>query len=264
MLLHQAAMAHEFWLAPQKFSYQAGGKFFLRWQAGENFTGENWGGTKEKAMMLRAFSNNYQYDLQPFMSMAKGDSVKLDTIIYAGNYTIAYQGTNSFIETAADTFNTYLAEDGLANALLWRKENNKDTARGREYYQRSAKTLLRIKSTMKKSDFMKTSFIASPTGLTLDIVPQDNPYNIKQPTKMQFNIYFLNRPLRDGLVRVWHKVNGKVEVKTFHAIKGLVEIQIEPSGIYMVSLVKMEAIKGDTKADWQSYWGSLTWGYDDN
>jgi len=262
MLLHQTATAHEFWLAPQKFSYQAGEKFYLRWQVGENFTGENWGGTKDKAVFLRAFSNNYQYNLQPFMNMNKGDSVKLDTIVYAGNYTIAYQGTNSFIETTADTFNTYLAEDGLANAMLWRKENNKDTARGKEYYQRCAKTLVRIKSTMKKSDFMKSSFIASPTGLVLDIVPLDNPYNLKQAAPMQFNIYYMNKPLRDGLVRVWHKVNGKTEIKIVQVTKGLLETTIVPNGDWMISLVKMEVLKGDPKADWQSYWGSLTWGYD--
>jgi uncharacterized GH25 family protein len=263
LLIQLQAKAHECWLVPQKFSYQAGEKFFLRWQVGENFTGENWSGSKEKAVMLRAFSNNYQYDLQPFMSMVKGDSVKLDTISYAGNYTIAYQGNNSFIETAADSFNTYLAEDGLANAILWRKENNKDTVRGRELYQRSAKTLIRIKSTMKKSDFMKSSFIGSATGLMLDIVPMDNPYNIKSATNMQFTIYCNYRPLRDGLVRIWHRVNDKTEVKTVQVVKGLLETTIEPTGTWMISLVKIETLKGDARADWQSYWGSLTWGYDE-
>ncbi|MES2774066.1 MAG: DUF4198 domain-containing protein [Bacteroidota bacterium] len=257
------ASAHEFWLEPQKFSYQAGDKIFLRWLVGENFTGVNWGGNKEKTVTLRAFSNNYQYDLQPFMSMEKGDSIKLDTISYAGNYTIAYQGNNSFIEIAADSFNTYLAEDGLVNALQWRKENNKDTARGREYYQRCAKTLVRIKSTMKKSDFMKSSFIASATGLLLDIVPLDNPYNLTQAASMQFNIFFKHRPLRDGLVRIWHQVNGKTETKTVQVIQGLINVPIEPTGKWMISIVKMEPLKGDAKADWQSYWGSLTWGYND-
>lgn len=263
MLVQLPVKAHEFWLAPQKFSYQAGEKLFLRWHVGEDFTGQNWGGNKEKTVLLRAFSNNYQYDLQPFLSAVKGDSVKLDAITYAGNYTIAYQGNNSFIEMAADSFNTYLAEDGLANVLQWRRENNKDTTRSRESYQRSAKTLVRIKSTMKKSDFMKTSFIASPVGLALDIVPLDNPYNLKQTTSMQFNIYFSGRPLRDGLVRVWHKVNGKTEVKTLQVIKGLLETTIEPNGTWMISIVKMELLKGDSKADYQSYWGSLTWGYEE-
>ena len=262
ILLQLYATAHEFWLAPQQFSYQAGEKIFLRWQVGEGFTGQNWSGNKDKTIMLRAFSNNYQYDLQPLMTMAKGDSIKLDTMAYAGNYTIAYQGNNSFIEMAADSFNTYLQEDGLTNALLWRKENNKDTLRGREYYQRSAKTLVRIKSTMKKSDFMKSSFIASPVGLSLDIVPQDNPYNLKQTAVLPFNIYFQGRLLRDGLVRIWHTVNGKTQVKTIQISKGLLETPIEPTGTWLISLVKMEPLKGDVKADWQSYWGSLTWGYD--
>ena len=40
---------------------------------------------------------------------------------------------------------------------------------GREYYQRSAKTLIRIKSTMKKSDYMKSSFVASAAGLSQSV-----------------------------------------------------------------------------------------------
>ncbi len=113
-LIQEQSSAHDCWLIPQRFSYKAGKKIFLRWQVGQNFIGENWNGFIEKFLMIGAFSNNYQYDLQPFMSMVTGDSIKLDAISYAGNYTIAYQGNNSFIETAADSFNTHLADDGLA------------------------------------------------------------------------------------------------------------------------------------------------------
>ncbi|MEO7311599.1 MAG: DUF4198 domain-containing protein [Chitinophagaceae bacterium] len=262
LLLQCPAAAHEFWLAPQKFSYQAGEKVFLRWQVGEDFAGTNWGGNKEKAVMLRAFTNNYFYSLQPLMTEVKGDSVKLDTLNFAGNYTIAYQGSNSFIRIAADSFNRYLAEDGLANVIQWRNENGKDTAAGREYYQRCAKTLIRVKSTMKKSDYMKSSFVANAAGLALEIIPMDNPYNLKEPGTIPFNIYFQGRPVRDGLARVWHRVNGKTEVKTLQVIKGLVELPIDPTGTWMLSLVKMEPVKNDPAADWQSYWSSITWGYE--
>ncbi len=149
------------------------------------------------------------------------------------------------------------------NAILWRKEYNKDTMRGRELYQRSAKTLICIKSTMKNSDFMKSSFISSSTGLLLDIVPMYNPYHIKSATNMQFTIYYNYSPLRDGLVRISYKVNGKTEVKTVAVTKDLLETTIEPTGTWMISIVKIEPLKSNALADWQSYWGSLTWGYDE-
>jgi len=253
--------AHEFWLAPQKYSWQSGEKLWLRWQVGENFRGDNWSGSREKALQLRAYSNIYSYDLLPYLGNAKGDSAKLDTIKVAGNFTIVYQGKNSFIQMRADSFNAYLKEDGLTNAIQWREDNHRDTSIGRELYQRSAKTLIRTKSTLRKSDFLKNSFFVIQSGLSLDIVPLDNPYNILQPTKMQFNIYFQGRLLRDGLVRIWHKLNGSTTVKTTQVIKGVVEADIEPNGEWMISLVKTEPLKDNAIADWHSYWGSLTWGY---
>jgi len=261
LVFFQQLHAHEFWLSPQKFSYQAGEKVFLRWRVGENFEGANWTGNNEKCNALRAISNNYQYDLLGYLSANKGDSVKLDTINYAGNYTMFYYGKNSLMEMDAAAFNTYLEEDGLTNALQWRKENHMDTAKGREYYQRCAKALIRIKSTLKKSDYMKTSFFGGSMGMPLEIVPTDNPYNIKTTTNMLFNVFYLSRPLRDGTVKLWHKVNGKTDVKTVPVTKGVIAVDIEPVGEYMISLVKMEPSKVDNKADWQSYWGSLTWGY---
>jgi len=262
LFLQLQSSAQELWLEPQKFSYQAGEKNFIRFRSGENFVGQNWTGSRENIALLRAFSTNYQYDLLPFMGMAKGDSARLDTMNFAGNFTIAYQSQFSQQQMDAASFNAMLNNNGLANVLLWRQENNKDTAMGKFSFQQSAKALVRIKSTMKKSDYMKSSFIAYSVSLPLEIVPLDNPYNIKEATTMQFNIFLWNRPARDGLVKVWHTVNGHTEVKTLQVIKGLVDIPLEPTGSWMISIVKMDPIKNNPTADWQGYSSSLSFNYE--
>lgn len=66
------SIAHEFWLLPQQFSYQAGQKVYVRFQVGENFTGENWHGDKDKINLLKATSNNYQFELIPFLENLAG------------------------------------------------------------------------------------------------------------------------------------------------------------------------------------------------
>lgn len=254
--------AHEFWLLPQFFSYQAGQKVVVRFQYGEHFTGENWHGENSKIISLKASSNNYQFDLAPFVSTVAGDSVRLDTIIYPGNYTITYQGKNSYLELEAKKFNAYLEEEGLLEALRARQLMHQDTALGKESYQRCAKTLVRIKSRMGKSDFLKTSFYNSSMGLPLDIVPIDNPYNLKQPGTISFNVYFQGKLLRSGKVILWHKTAGKTDQIMLDMEAGVAKANITPGGTWMVSLVKMipDPIKGT--GYWQSYWGSLTWGYD--
>lgn len=254
--------AHEFWLLPQIFNYQAGQKVYVRFQVGENFTGENWHGDKDKMNLLSATSNNYQFNLLPSMGTTAGDSVRLDTIIYPGNYTITYHGKNSYIELEAKKFNAYLEEEGLLEALRYRKLAGQDTAVGRENYQRCAKTLIRIKSRMGKSDYLKTSFYVAPTDLPIDIVPLDNPYNLKQPGLISFNVYFQNRLLRTGKVMLWQRLNGKTTQTVLDVEAGIVKANINPAGTWMISLVRMiqDPVKGS--GYWQSYWGSLTWGYE--
>ena len=47
---------------------------------------------------------------------------------------------------------------------------------------------------------------------------------------------------------------------------GEIKFPVTGSGKWMVSVVKMERLEKETQAHpiaigWQSYWGSLTWGY---
>ena len=238
-----------------------GKKVYLRFQVGEDFTGENWHGNNDKMNLLRATSNNYQFDLAPFLGTVPGDSVRLDTIIYPGNYTLTYYGKNSYIELDATKFNEYLEQEGLLEALRARRLMHQDTIIGRESYQRCAKTLIRIKSRMGKSDYLKTSFYVAPTALPLDIVPLDNPYNLKQPGTISFNIYFQNRLLHSGKVMLWQRLNGQTKQTVLEIESGVVKATIDPAGTWMISLVQMiqDPVKGT--GYWQSYWGSLTWGY---
>ena len=162
----------------------------------------------------------------------------------------------------AKKFNTYLNEEGLLEVLRHREVYNQDTSAGRENYQRCAKTLIRIKSRMGKSDYLKTSFYTSPAGLPLDIVPIDNPYNLKQPGIISFSIYFQNKILRGGKAWLWQRKGGKTTKIAVDIENGVVKATIDPTGTWMLSLVKMveDPIKGN--GYWQSYWGSITWGFD--
>ena len=262
MLLSSRLLAHEFWLLPQMFSYTVGQKVAIRFQVGENFIGNNWTGNQEKAILLNAASNNYRFDLLPYLGKAMGDSASLDTVLYPGNYTITYQGKNSYIEMEAAKFNAYLEEEGLLEALRHRQVYNQDTMTGRESYQRCVKTLIRIKSRMGKSDYLKTSFYTSPAGLPLDIVPVDNPYNLKGPGEISFSIYFQGKILRGGKAFLWQRKGGKTTRTEVNIDNGIAKATIDPTGTWMLSLVKMieDPVKGN--GYWQSYWGNITWGYD--
>jgi hypothetical protein len=262
MLICSVASAHEFWLLPQIFSYQVGQKVFLRFQYGEDFTGTNWNGNAEKASLLNAASNNYKFDLLPYLGTPTGDSARLDTILFPGNYTITYWGKNTYIEMDAQKFNNYLQEEGLEDAIRHRQAYNQDTSVGKENYMRCAKTLIRIKSRMGKSDYLKTSFYTSTAGLPLDIVPIDNPYNLKTAGDISFNIYFQGKLVRGGKAWLWQRKGGKTIKTAINIENGVAKATIDPSGTWMLSLVRMVVDPAKGNGYWQSYWGSITWGYD--
>ena len=166
---------------------------------------------------------------------------------------IALNNTNKHIELEADKFNDYLKEEGLDGVLAWRKAHNALDKKGREMYQRCVKTLLQVG---KKHD----EVYRQNTGMRLELIPQQNPYTTKQ--SLTFQVLFDNKPIDKALVLVWQKGIEKPELRKLRTDKsGKVSFSFEPKGIYMVSTVHMVPYSKPEEADWQSYWGSYTFGF---
>ncbi|MCU0333469.1 MAG: DUF4198 domain-containing protein [Chitinophagaceae bacterium] len=252
LLLLTTAEAHEFWLEPIRFS---GKTFVVRFRVGEHFAGDNWKGDFNKVRLL-SLLNHQQANALPAATLlpAAGDSLRLQAPL-DGTQTLIYNGTNTYIELAPAAFAAYLQEDGLTDVLAWRKEQGKDSTVGREYYQRSVKTLLQNGRTLHPVNY--------PTELPLDIVPLQNPYGLQKSGTVAFNVFFKQRPLPQAMVKVWHRSSrGVVKSYDLPMTNGRVEVPVTTDGRWMISLVKMVPHTADQTADWQSYWASITWGYD--
>jgi uncharacterized GH25 family protein len=185
----------------------------------------------------------------------EGDSVEY-FMIDEGTNLIAFNSNNAFIDLEPVKFNEYLEEGGLYEALEYRKKNNEMGCNGREFYQRCAKTLLQV------GDVKDQSFGIS-TSLPIDIIPSSNPYLLKNKEQLKVKIYYKKSPIANTLVKVWHRKNDKtkkIELKT--DANGEISFPVTLSGIWMISTVKMERLFDNPICDWQSYWGSLTWGYE--
>ncbi len=172
-----------------------------------------------------------------------------------GTNLIAFNSTNTFIEIEPAIFNKYLLEDGLTNAIEYRKINNETDSIGRELYQRCAKTLIQVGN-------IKTKTYSVDSDMPLEIIPETNPYQLKQKDSFQVNVFFQKQALVNTLVKIWHRENNittTTDLRTNE--KGEIKFPVTTSGKWMISLVKMLRLEKDSTAQWQSYWGSLTWGY---
>lgn len=259
-------MAHEFWIAPVKFYYQVNDTLQLRLLVGENFTGENWGVGKEKLKRLELISAHAK---QNILDLYSPDSLEATSVVLnnEGTQVIVFNNKGSYIELDAEKFNAYLIEDGLYNTIEWRKAHQQDTAKGKEWYQRSVKSIIQVGN--KLSDMYR-----QPTGLPLDMIILKNPYSLNTETKCEVLVLFNGKPLQNSLVKLWRKTNTNVTMQEFKTnTAGKVKLTIVPEGNYMISAVHMERTdklpeyllvqpsKSGESADWQSFWGSLTFGY---
>ena len=248
-------LAHEFWLDPEKFIYKRAEKVNIRFLVGENFEGENWTGNNERIKSLQIYYGGVNDDLSPVVTEATGDSIEY-LMIDEGTNLVAFNSNNSFIELEPSKFEEYLKEDGLIEALDYRKKNNETGCNGREFYQRCAKTLVQV-GDQKDKTYLFT------TDLGIDVIPYTNPYQVSNNELFRAKILYKRSPMRNGLVKVWNRVKNKTVKKELRTdASGDIAFRITTKGKWMISTVKMERLTDNPVADWQSYWGSLTWGYE--
>ena len=247
--------AHEFWIMPSKFRLQPDEFFTLNFYVGEDFNGELWAKRRERTARFTHFSKRRQEDLTALaIKSDSGDVVlKFNTV---GTHLLSFESKNSFIGLDAAKFNNYLKEDGIDNIYDLRKKTGTLTKNSRELYRRCVKTLVQVGD--------KTDKIYGRTiGTTLEVVPLKNPYDLKLGDEMSVQILYEGKPLTDKLVVVWNKSQG---VKTRHQQyrtdkKGKIRFPLDKKGDWMVSLVQMIPISDNAKADYQSLWGDLTFGF---
>jgi uncharacterized GH25 family protein len=247
--------AHEFWIQPDKFIYKRGETINVKFLVGENFNGDIWTGDRDKIANLRYYFDDVtDKNLDDNLGIGKGDSLQL-AMLDEGTAMITMNTKNSFIDLEAKKFNEYLREDGLTEALEYRQKNGDTIKNGLEYYQRSVKTIFQVGS--KTTDAYKRK-----TELPLDIIPAEHPYTVAKDGNFKIKVFFLGQKLKKTKIKVWHRLDDKVSQLEYTTDDdGEAKIFLSPEGEWMVSCVKMVRLQNDSQAEWQSYWGSLTWGY---
>lgn len=247
------ALAHEFWLEPDRFLASVGDTISLRVLVGENFTGEPSEGRKNWIIQYRHHTATGTTNLTPGLA---GDTygnvpVRLTT---PGTHLFSFANTPKFLSMRADSFLLYLREDGLDAVIEARRERGESSQRSRERYQRCVKALVQVGG---QPDATATK----NTGMPLEISPVQNPYGQRPGQLATFSILFQNKPLANALVRYWTRdaANHLHQEKQRSDAKGQVRFRLR-AGRNMVSLVQMVRDTDPAQADWHSYWGSLTFG----
>lgn len=253
------ALAHEFWLEPQQYIFSRTDEINIRFKVGEAFTGDNWTGNNEKVKELKLYYADIVDDLSDALGDENGDSLQF-SLHEEGTAMVTFNNVNSFLQTETKEFNAYLTEEGLQHAINYRRKHNQTDSVGREFYQRSVKTIVQVGA-------LKTEVYKKQTTLPVDIIPLSHPYKLATGDSLKVRVLFKGEPLVNAKIRLWHKLLNKVKDTSYTSnARGEISFPIKPIGEWMLSCVAMERLTdepGLTAIDtgWQSYWGSFTWGY---
>lgn len=248
--------AHEFWLMPDKFKLDSPATNQLVFRVGEDFIGNIWEKRAERTLSLMHYTKNNAFDLTP--STFQSDSIPIGLMLEnEGTHLLAMESNNSFNTLEAEKFNHYLKEDGNEAVYQLREKNGTANVASRENYRRCAKTLIQVG---RKTDDTFKRILGTP----LELVPLQNPYRLQQGDKLTVQVLYEGKPLPNKMIMTWHKHTASDAAKPqthYTDAKGLMTFPLTDTGNWMVSTVHLIPLENNPKADYQSYWGNLTFGF---
>lgn len=247
-LLTGRVFAHDFWLEAQPFYTESGKTVDLSVHVGNDFAGES----------LPNIVNWYtDFSLYQATSKTKvkgelgRDPAGFFIPEQNGTYAIGYQSTFSYVEIDSDTFNRYLKEEGLDNAIDYRQKYNQTQAEGKENYIRHAKVLVQAGNEFDIDNS------ALKFGYELEIIPVENPYLKKINDNLDVQILYKNKPIDNILLIAFTKTNPQQTQRVRSDQNGKATITLNQTGPWLLKAVKILKLE-ENKADWQSHWASLT------
>lgn len=165
-----------------------------------------------------------------------------------GGTMLVYESDFASITLDADRFDTYLAEDGLDDALAARRAGER--VPGRERYRRCAKVWLAGSEPARAT---------APVGSLLEIVPLSIPGG---GASLTVRVLYQGRVLEHALVHAWCRTSGAIgpiepasSART--DARGEVTLDGLGSGEWLIGTVHMVPSREREAADWESTWASL-------
>ena len=165
---------------------------------------------------------------------------------------VAYSSNPWHVELPAAKFEDYLRLYGLERIIELRARRGERQKAGRELFVRCAKALL----TGARPSLAATQ----PAGLPYEIVPAIDP--TAGPTAghapLRGRVLFHRTPLAGALVVALFRDDPSVRLTARSATDGTFTFALPKPGVWLVKSVHMiDAPKGSA-AEWESFWGSLT------
>ena len=246
------AGAHDYWIEPSIFRLDPGGRVLFYLRVGENFSGEPAAFSIERTTRFQIDSSSRRIDVLPLQR----DPAGMARLRESGLQVVSFENTPAYLELPAERFNAYLQAEGLESILRAREEAGASNQPGREAYSRCAKALLWVEG--GQAPATGTGLHDKPVGMTLELLPETNPYGMKAPATLSIKLIYKGEPVPGALVMALNR-NAPEEIQRVESgADGGAEFRLQRGGLWMVKAVHMVPAAALELEDWRSYWASLT------
>jgi len=175
----------------------------------------------------------------------------------AGTYVVGVSTRPRIITMSPQEFVAYLTHDGVLDTLaVFEKENR--LAQVRERYSKHVRAVVQVGDT-------RTGDHAKSLGYPLEILLDQNPYELRFGRELSFRVMFKGKPLANQLVRAsydgFHGHDAQGNHINSHQMRtdasGRATFLLSNKGAWYISLIHMQKID-DPEADYESNWATVT------
>jgi uncharacterized GH25 family protein len=249
--LFTSAEAHDFWLQP--------GKFWLSPQESVPLTLQVGHGTDRQASKISPKR------VTRFEAVAPDGTVldlrsRWDEVSFRepGAYVLVLEtDSNAHSHLPAARFNDYVKAEGLTPALEHRAETRQMDRAASEMYSRRAKALVQVGA---PGGAVQTH-VTQPMGLSLELVPEQNPYAVPRPVSLPVRVFYEGRPLAGALIKLVDLGRDDVLFESqMSDASGRAVFTMPPAGAWRLNVLWTKALPAAGSADYATIFSSLTFG----
>lgn len=244
-------VAHDLYLMPVRFLAQKGQPLEFAFQNGDEFPVAS---APVKLERLRDTELRSRGGRAPFENLVAGEKNTTGSVRVPGKGVaiLTARTVPNFIEMTPAEFKEYLEHENLGEIVKWRESHGEASKPGRERYSKYVKALI----LSGKAD----AYYRERTGLTIEIVPEANPYALKPGQMLPVQVLFRGKPAAGVAVESAWLENGKATLAVVGRTdaQGRVQVPVKAVGPHRLHAIVMERCAEPQTADWESFWASLT------
>lgn len=253
------ATAHDFWIQPDTFSTVPSATLSLALNIGHAESRQHSPIAGDRIIRFEAIApTGARVDLRAGLQSTGPAHDASMHVQETGTYVLVLETDNrARSHLPAGRFNEYVRDEGLTPALEHRQSTGRMDADGTEMYSRRAKALVHVQGAAAPSQSRATQ----PLGLSLEIVPEVDPYAKPRPAALPVRVFYEARPLAGALVKLIELEGdaGPVEVHVTD-LAGRAQFVMPAAGNWLVNVVWTKPLAAEAETAFETTFSSLTFG----